>query len=196
MIILLIITTLNLAVYVMQKNNSCYYSWAHGTAVLITKRAKARLSGQLFRGMQAPYVRNSGKIIKNEEFLPGFCILLTRREAAITQRKLPSSFDKAQAENVAFILWRKVEGAAKDGCARVSSGMYDHSSCPIFVQEWQFFLLKRLQRYLFWRVVRHIKNAREENFTESWKHSASDSKNNVDVSSLNTSSPNTLHEFP
>ena len=146
--------------------------------------------------MQAPYVRNSGKTIKNDEFLSGFCIFLTRREAAITQRKLPSSFDKAQAENVAFIPWRKVEGAAKDGSAQVSSRMYDHSSCPIFVQEWQFFPLKRLQRYLFWRVVRHIKNAREDNFTESWKHSASDSKNNVDVSSSNTSSPNTLHEFP
>ena len=59
-----------------------------------------------------------------------------------------------------------------------------------------FFSLKRLQRYLFWRVVRHIKNAREDNCTESWKHSASNSKNNVDVSSSNTSSPNTLHEFP
>ena len=43
--------------------------------------------------------------------------------------------------------------------------------------------------------MRLIKNAREDNFTESWKHSASDSKNNVDVSSSNTSSPNTLHEF-
>ena len=32
---------------------------------------------------------------KNHEFLSGFCIFLTRREAAITQRKLPSSFDKA-----------------------------------------------------------------------------------------------------
>ena len=128
-------------------------------------------------------------------FSPDFAFFVPRREAAITQWKLPSSFDKAQAENVAFIPWRKVEGAAKDGSAQVSSGMYDHSSSPIFVQEWQFFPLKRLQRYLFWRVVRHIKNAREDNFTESWKHSASDSKNKI-VSPSNTSSPNTLHEFP
>ena len=40
----------------------------------------------------------------------------------------------------------------------------------------------------------YIKNGRENNFTESWKHLASDAKN-VDVSSSSTSSPNTLHEF-
>ena len=65
--------------------------------------------------MQAPYVRNSGKIIKNDEFLSGFCIFLTRREAAITQRKLPSSFDKAHAENVAFIPWRNSERFQRTG---------------------------------------------------------------------------------
>ena len=42
----------------------------------------------------------------------------------------------------------------------------------------------------------YIKNGWENNFTESWKHLASGAKNNVDVSSSSTSSPNTLHEFP
>ena len=40
----------------------------------------------------------------------------------------------------------------------------------------------------------YIKNGWENNFTESWKHLASDAKN-VDVSSSSTSSPNTPHEF-
>ena len=42
----------------------------------------------------------------------------------------------------------------------------------------------------------YIKNGWENNFTDSWKHLASDVKSNVDVSSSSTSSPNTLHEFP
>ena len=67
---------------------------------------------------------------------------------------------------------------------------------PNFRARITVFSLKRLQRYLFWRVVRHIKSSKEDNFTESWKHSAHDSINNVDVSSSNTSSLNTLHEFP
>ena len=54
--------------------SSCYNSWAHGTAVLITKCAKARLSrhfsGECKRRM---HVRNSGKIIKKDEFLSGIC---------------------------------------------------------------------------------------------------------------------------
>ena len=41
---------------------SCYYSWAHGTAVLVTKYAKARLLGQHFSGEQAPHVKNSRKL--------------------------------------------------------------------------------------------------------------------------------------
>ena len=40
------------------------------------------------------------------------------------------------------------------------------------------------------------KNGWENNFTESWKHVASDAKSNVDVSSSSASSPNTLYEFP
>ena len=42
----------------------------------------------------------------------------------------------------------------------------------------------------------YIKNGWENNFTESWKHLASDSRNNDDVSSSSTSSPNTPYEFP
>ena len=47
--------------------------------------------------------KTSRKIINNYEFLCGFCIFLTRRQAAVTQRNLSSSFDKANAENVAFM---------------------------------------------------------------------------------------------
>ena len=33
--------------YIFRVLNSCYYSWAHGTAVLVAEGAKARLSGQM-----------------------------------------------------------------------------------------------------------------------------------------------------
>ncbi|PFX27975.1 hypothetical protein AWC38_SpisGene7302 [Stylophora pistillata] len=46
------------------------------------------------------------------------------------------------------------------------------------------------------RIVSYIKNGWENDFTESWKHLASDSRNNDDVSSSSTSSPNTPYEFP
>ena len=120
-------------------------------------------------------------------FSPDFAFFLQEERLQLLSGNCPRHLTKPRLRT-----WHSYhEGTSKDGIAQVSSGMYDHSSCPIFVLEWQFFPLKCLQRYLFWRVVRHIKNAREDNFTESWKHSASDSKNNVDVSSSNT-----LHEFP
>ena len=125
-------------------------------------------------------------------FSPDFAFFSQEERLQLLSGNCPGHLTKPQ-----LTTWHSYrEGTAKNGSAQVSSGMYDHSSCPIFVQEWQFFPLKRLQRYLFWRVARHIKNAREDNFTESWKHSASDVINNVDVSSSNTSSPNTLYEFP
>ena len=50
---------------------------------------------------------------KNHEFLSRFCIFLTRREAAITQRKLPSSLTKPRLRT--WLSYRV--GTAKDGSA-------------------------------------------------------------------------------
>ena len=49
--------------FTLRSTNSCYYSWAHDTAVLVAECAKARLSGQHSRGVQAPYEKTLRKII-------------------------------------------------------------------------------------------------------------------------------------
>ena len=61
------------------------------------------------------------------------------------------------------------EGTAKDGSAQVSSGMTVRSfPLPNFRPRITVFL-SNVYNVIFLRVVRHIKNVREDNFTESWR---------------------------
>ena len=123
--------------------NSCYYSWAHGTAVLVTERAKARLSGQHFTGIQAPYEKNSRKIIIIMSSSPDFEFFSQEETLQLLSGNCPRHLTKSRLRT--WFSYRV--GTANNGSASsdankrelmhrwVSSGMYDRSSCPIFVQE-------------------------------------------------------------
>lgn len=77
-------------------------------AVLVTECAKARFPGQNFLEIQAPYAKKIEKRYDNYTAAPDFVYFLQElmKEATISEnseRKLSSSFDKAQAGNLAFI---------------------------------------------------------------------------------------------
>ena len=132
-----------------------------------------------------------------------FCIFLTRRKATISQRKLSSSFNRLRT-------WLSCRvGTAKDGSASSDANKRELMHCRWAVDVRSFFLptfragitvFFLAQTYItlsFCRVVSYIKNGWENILNESLnKRLASDAKNNVDVSTLSTSSPNTRHEFP
>jgi len=93
--------------------NSCFYSWAHGTAVLVAECAKTRLSGQHSREIQAPHEQTSRKMIIILGSSPDFAFFSQEERLQVLSGNCPRYLTKPRLRS--WLSYR-VE-TAKDGTA-------------------------------------------------------------------------------